>query len=63
MGWASRTVNWAFAAIAASTAGIVYYVHYSQDSERRRMHMGVVRDEERRLRKLRELEQGGEQPR
>ena len=44
--------NGALIASVAFLVGIVGFVHYNQKSEKRRMHEGKLRDEERRLWKL-----------
>lgn len=45
------------AGVSLTTIGIIFGVHYVQQSDKESMHQGVIRDEERRRqRKERELE-------
>jgi len=56
-----KAANVALIVSGLSVIGIVTFVHHQQKSERMRMHQGVIRDEERRLRKAGALQQQQQQ--
>ncbi|KAL1990423.1 hypothetical protein VTN49DRAFT_6262 [Thermomyces lanuginosus] len=43
----SRASKITLAVTSIATAGIIYFVHWSQEAERAAMHAGVQRDEEK----------------
>ncbi|KAL1848764.1 hypothetical protein Plec18170_007775 [Paecilomyces lecythidis] len=53
----SRASKVTLALTSAATAGIVYFVHWTQEADRAAMHAGVERDEERqRIKRERQAE-------
>jgi uncharacterized membrane protein YccC len=47
-----KASNIALVGSVMGVAAVIFYVHNQQTTEKARMHQGVIRDEERRLRKL-----------